>query len=677
MHKRPPAKPVKSRLKQRARSAGALRALLTAKERALAESERRCRDLVASENALRESEGRFRQLFDAASDWYWETDAQGRTTFISSNFAARYGVKLGDRLGKRLNDLADAKFDPESGQKAMAAIKARQPYGDLVYSLALPDGRTVCVRASAVPMFDSGGRFCGYRGISKDVTAQVEAEQAVRDSERQFRQVLEAAADYYWEQDTEYRTSYLSPNYEKLYDVPAADIVGKRLGEIPDTSVEPEMGKMVLRAQRARAPYRDFVYSRKTPDGKKRWFKTSAAPIFDRHGAFKGYRGVGAEITQHVEAETLARLAQQRLHEAVTHVIQPIVVYDAQDRIVGFNQAFVDLHNLPTAKYPPISQGLPFRELAEWQLRFGFYAEGADDAAVDVETLFARLQTEAEHSYHLRDGRWMQVIYRRLPGEGRVGLWTDVTALKRAEAEHRALERQMHHSQRLEALGTLAGGVAHEINNALVPVVALTKMVARKLPEGSRERQNLDIVVTGAERSRDLVKQILAFSRKEEAERRHESVDVGAVLRDALQLMRATLPASIRLEEEIAPTPAISGEAGQLQQVIVNVVTNAAQAIGTAQGKVAVRLQCEPEDARLRLSIVDTGCGMDEATLARIFEPFFTTKQVGEGTGLGLSVAHGIIKEHGGRIDVASKPGEGTRFDILLPVARAAADAAA
>jgi signal transduction histidine kinase len=184
-------------------------------------------------------------------------------------------------------------------------------------------------------------------------------------------------------------------------------------------------------------------------------------------------------------------------------------------------------------------------------------------------------------------------------------------------------------------------------------------------------------VVTGAERSRDLVNQILAFSRKEEEEkRRQEPVDLGAVLHEAMQLMRATLPASIRLEEQIASVPPIIGDAGQLQQVVVNIVTNAAQAIGRAQGRIAACLAEEAAGAQLRLSIADTGCGMDEATLARIFEPFFTTKRVGEGTGLGLSVAHGIIKDHGGRIDVASQPGKGTRFDIVLPVTRAAAGAA-
>jgi PAS domain S-box-containing protein len=621
---------------------------------------------VEAERALRERDGRFRHLFETASDWFWETDVQGRLTHVSPNFEALYGVAVGELLGRRLNELANAKIDPEMGRKSVAAMQARQPLRDIVYCHEFAGGRVVWAKLSGIPIFDSAGAFCGYWGMSKDITAEVEADRVLRESERQFKQVLEAAADYYYEQDKQYRFTYLSPGYGRRF--PIEESIGKRLTDFSDLSVEPEMGKLVLLAQKTKQPYRDFVFSRKTPDGKKHWFKWSAAPLFDRDGRFAGYRGVGAEITQHVEAEAAARLAQQqRLEEAVAYVSHPIVVYDIADRAVAFNQAFTDLHKAPNTN-TPVCQGASFREMAEWQLRVRFYGEGPDDAVIDLETLLARHQTEAEHTYHLRDDRWMLVVYRRLPGGGTVGLWTDVTALKRAEAERRALERQVHHSQRLEALGTLAGGVAHEINNALVPVIALTKMVAGKLPDDSRERRNLGVVVTGAERSRDLVKQILAFSRKEEEERRRESVDLGAVLREALQLMRATLPASIRVAEDIEPAPAITGDPSQLQQVIVNLMTNAAQAIGQEQGRITVSLRPDAGGADLRLSVADTGCGMDETTLARIFEPFFTTKPVGEGTGLGLSMVHGILKGHGGRIEVKSTPGQGTCFDLVLPI---------
>jgi PAS domain S-box-containing protein len=630
---------------------------------------------VEAARALRRRDQRYARFFETGPVWFWEQDERYRFTYVSPNANSLLGIPPDQYLGRRLSDTPGVMIDPEIGRRALAAQAAREPYRDFIHARKLPDGTTVWASSSGAPIYDEDGTYRGYSGISVDVTARVEAENALRESERQFRRVLEAAADYYYETDAQYRLTYLSEAFEKVHGVPASQLLGKRQSEHPDIVIDPEHAKINLAAQRAKQPYRDFVYARRQPDGSKRWFKASGAPVFDRNGEFQGYRGIVAGITQEVEAEAVARLAQQRLHEAVAHVTQPIVVYDAEDRVVACNQAFAKLHDTDTPvgaaaiwRHDRSMRDVSFRELAEWQLRFGFYDEDAGDA-VDLETLLARYQTDAEHSYHLRDGRWMLVVYRGLPGGGRVGLWTDVTALKRVESERRSFERQMHHAQRLEALGTLAGGIAHEINNALVPVIALTKLVAAKLPEGGRERRNLDTVLSGAERSRDLVRQILAFSRKEAEEPRRASIEVGAVLGEALRLMRATLPASIRVEEEIAPAPAITGDAGQLHQAIINVVTNAAQAIGQAQGRIAIRLGPEPDGAHLRLSIADSGCGMDEATRRRMFEPFFTTRSVGEGTGLGLAVVHGIVKDHGGRIEVASTPGEGTRLDIVLPAA--------
>jgi signal transduction histidine kinase len=375
-------------------------------------------------------------------------------------------------------------------------------------------------------------------------------------------------------------------------------------------------------------------------------------------------RDVG-DIAPHVEGEVAARLAQSRLSDAVAHVSQPFVIYDTEDHAVAFNQAFVDLHRMARTN-TPVREGVPFRELAEWKLRHDFYVDAASGQKPDLEMLVARYQSGDEHAYRLRDGRSMLVTYRPLPGGNRVGLWTDITALKRAEEERRDLEGQLHHSQRLEALGTLAGGVAHELNNTLVPVIALTKRVAAKLPEGSRERANLETVMAASERARELVQEILTFSRKQQL--RYEGLDLARIAEDALKMMRGALPATIYVETAIAPVPPLLGDPGQLHQMIVNLVTNSAQAIGAKHGTIKVVLGVDPGGAQILFSVSDTGCGMDEATLARIFEPFFTTKPVGQATGLGLAAVHGIVSSHGGHVDVSSEPGRGTRVQIAFPI---------
>jgi PAS domain S-box-containing protein len=636
----------------------------------LAASERRCRELQATVDALRQSEARLRHLFETASDWYWEDDAEGRIRFVTPNCEAVFGLPPAELIGKRLHRLPELKIDAESGQKAYVAYKARQPFRDLLYTYTRADGRVVQVNVSGVPIIDAEGQFCGYCGVSKDVTAQVEAERALRESEEQSKRVLEAVADYYWEDDDYFLARYVSPSYETLFGVSLAEIIGKPFVQHMRASMAPEMLQMVWAAFQSKRPFRDLIFSREM-DGKKRWFKSSGAPIFDRAGAFKGYSGIGAEITHSVETEAAMRLAQSRLDEAVIHVPQPFALFDAGRQLLAFNQAFVDLYSAPD-RATPLVRGVSFDELAAWQLRIGLFAAGGAEEDVTLDAMVQHYIEGGERIHHLRDGRWMQATYRILPGDARVALWSDITAIKQAEQERRAIEAQLHHSQRLEALGTLAGGAAHEINNALLPTITLAKLMARKQPEDSRDRRNLELILAGAERSRDLVKQILAFSRKENEARTAQAFDLAIVLGEALRLMRLTVQTSIQIVEAVETVPPISGDPTQLQQVIVNMITNAAQAIGDGNGTITVSLRPGADGAWARLAIADTGCGMDEATAARAFEPFFTTKPVGEGTGLGLSVAHGIITAHGGRIEVVSKPGHGTRFDVMLPVLGAA-----
>jgi signal transduction histidine kinase len=251
-----------------------------------------------------------------------------------------------------------------------------------------------------------------------------------------------------------------------------------------------------------------------------------------------------------------------------------------------------------------------------------------------------------------------------------------------SQQRERELERQLRHSQKLEALGTLAGGMAHDLNNALMPILALSQIVLEDIPPRSRAREDVETIRRSGERARDLVQQILAFARKQELAKGR--IDLAVVTHDALRMLRATLPATVELVEQIEEVPPLLGNAGQLQQVIVNLVSNAAQAIGERNGRITISLSTSPASiegssvaSAIRLAVTDTGNGIDEAALDRIFEPFFTTKPVGEGTGLGLSVVHGIVAGHGGRIDVRSRRGSGSEFIVLLPVLDPAAVPAA
>jgi signal transduction histidine kinase len=230
--------------------------------------------------------------------------------------------------------------------------------------------------------------------------------------------------------------------------------------------------------------------------------------------------------------------------------------------------------------------------------------------------------------------------------------------------------RARQHSQKLEALGMLAGGIAHDLNNALVPIMALSKITARQVAPRSKAQENLETIFRASQQARDMVKRVLAFSRNDITARKN--IRLNEVVDEALKLLRATIPPSIEIEARLAEAPPIHADASQIHQVLTNLVSNAAAAIGNHQGRITITLGVAAGSicpAELRLSVADTGAGMDPATQSRIFQPFFTTKDVGEGTGLGLSVVHGIVLGHNGHIEFKSEPGKGTRFDVYFPLA--------
>jgi signal transduction histidine kinase/ActR/RegA family two-component response regulator len=253
---------------------------------------------------------------------------------------------------------------------------------------------------------------------------------------------------------------------------------------------------------------------------------------------------------------------------------------------------------------------------------------------------------------------------------------------ERGERERLALESRLRHAQRMESLGTLAGGIAHDFNNILGAILGYAEMLLARLRQDSRERQHVQEVKKAGERARDIVDRILAFSRR--TEQRCRPLRMRFLLEETAGLLRASLPPTIALRLRLADEDAIVlGEPGRLQQVVMNLCTNAAQAMA-GQGVIDVSLDLVGLDAEqvlshgtlvagryVRLAVRDRGHGMDTATLDRIFEPFFTTKAGGAGTGLGLAMVHGIVADHGGAIDVRSRPEAGSSFEIYLQQAEA------
>jgi PAS domain S-box-containing protein len=324
------------------------------------------------------------------------------------------------------------------------------------------------------------------------------------------------------------------------------------------------------------------------------------------------------------------------------------------------------------------------RTLAEFEAEAGsgvsLPAEDGRAAAADAGALRRELR------FRRRDGAelWALVASQRIDDAsghavGALAMVTDITDRKRAEAEQARLETQLRESQKMEAIGTLAGGIAHDFNNILAAILGNVAL-AQQAGSGPDDAAPLEQVRKAAVRARGLVQQILAFSRRQP--HTLEVQPLRPIIEDAVSLLRPILPALVELDVRLAAQPLhAAADATQLQQVVLNLCTNAWHALQGRAGRITVGLDAvEPAAAAARalpalppgplahLWVADTGCGMSEATRARVFDPFFTTKPVGQGTGLGLSVVHGIVATHGGVIAVESTPGQGSRFDLYLPL---------
>lgn len=256
----------------------------------------------------------------------------------------------------------------------------------------------------------------------------------------------------------------------------------------------------------------------------------------------------------------------------------------------------------------------------------------------------------------------------------------DITQKKQEESERQELELELRQSQKMEAIGTLAGGIAHDFNNMLASVMGNVELSREDLPAGHPVQQYLEQIMAAGQRATELVRQILSFSRTQDYE--PKPIRLAQAIRDGLKLLRASIPRSVEIKENLpAQEDVILGDVTQVQQILMNLCSNAAQAMGD-EGVMQVGLEkmelsrtqaqgispdMEP-GAYLRLSVRDSGEGIGSETLPRVFDPFFTTKEVGKGTGMGLSVVHGLVRAHGGFITAESRPGEGSLFAVYLPV---------
>jgi PAS domain S-box-containing protein len=387
--------------------------------------------------------------------------------------------------------------------------------------------------------------------------------------------------------------------------------------------------------------------------------------------------GMGIDMTERLHATEALRQSEEQLRAIIDRSPISMAIVSMDGTIDYINQRAIETFGYAHEDIPVMDRW--------WVQAYPDEAYRAEVVAQWmglVERAIARGEEIERREYRVtcKDGTVKTMVIFGVFIAGKVFvMFEDITERKLAEEARARAEAQVHRAQRMEALGTLSGGIAHDFNNILMGVMGNAELLLRKLPQDDARRSYASEILQASFRARDLVKQILVFSRREAPERRPDRL-VEAV-EESLKLLHASLPPSVVIRLSADPrTPVALLERSQVQQVVTNLAMNAAQALGDEGGTVdisvePVRLEagdCAPgADVRpghfARLTVSDDGCGMTPETLAHAFEPFFTTKPVGQGTGLGLSIVHGIMARHDGFVVARSSPGRGATFELYFP----------
>jgi PAS domain S-box-containing protein len=510
-------------------------------------------------------------------------------------------------------------------------------------------------------------------------TAHALAEEALRESERRYSSLFNAMTEGFalYEiicdsngKPSDYRFLDINPAFEKLTGLRRDDVLGKTHNEVlpgEDTWVE-IYGKVALTGE----PVHYENYSSTL----NRHYE-----VFAYCPALLQFAVVFRDITERKLAEEALRESEERYRVTLQNMPDAVSIQTVNDAAYLYvNESFCRM------------TGYSFEEVAGKTLFDLNLPLSIEDGENSVECMAGRPDAERQEiRYRRKDGTVMDAILSCYPvhynGEDcAVVTMTDVTALKRSEHEKKRLEIQLAQAQKMEALGTLAGGIAHDFNNVLTAIMGYTEIGILNASAPEKVRKSLNDALRATKRARDLISQILSFSRH--AEGKFVPIKLDYAIKESLGMLRAMIPANIDIRQDLAASGTIMADPTQINQMMMNLSINAAQAIGENAGMLNVSTEAAyldgpslsgpdlPAGPYLRISIRDTGHGMTPDVMARMFEPYFTTKGKGNGSGMGLSMVHGIVKRHGGAITCRSTPGKGTVFDIYLPAVSAQSEAA-
>jgi PAS domain S-box-containing protein len=622
--------------------------------------------IKAAERALRHSEEQLRLLTNNLSDMVMAYDMDRRLVFGNPAVERLTGYSVADlQNGESVRWVHpdDRSRMLESWERLFQGVDCR----DKEYRLITKDRQAKWITASGGPIYDDGKRQVGVQAIARDITERKLAAEALRESERRFRELLERVQLVAVMTDLNGKIAFCNDYTLAITGWTSEEVIGQPAREFLDPEFPPHSAQEVAIATSAARTQQFFEGKILAKNGSRKSIRWSSTVLRDSEGRAAGFASLGEDVTelQALRAEAARREGEERFRNIADTA--PLMIWvTAPDKGCTFvNKGWLSFtgHSLE-------------QELGNgWAA--GIHPDDLESCLSTYAAAFdARRDFQMEHRLRRADGEYRWLLCSGVPrfgpdGEftGYVGNCSDITDLKHSRDEDVA-------RQKLESVGTLAGGVAHDFNNLLGAVLAQADVALTELAAGASPAEQLNHIRAVAIRGAGIVRQLMIYAGQETAV--SEPIDISWLIDDMMELLKVVVSKRAVLKTElVGGLPAVLANPAQLRQMVMNLVTNASEAIGERDGVIAIRTALakaghEPlrdsANGYVELEVSDTGCGISHEAQTKIFDPFFTTKPTGHG--LGLAVVARIVRGLGGASQFESEPGRGTTFRILLPSVR-------